>query len=133
MAQQHMTKEDRSLGELFTELAADTGTLVRQEVALAQAEITHKVTKAGKNVGSLVVGGAVAYLAVMSLTAAIIIGLAAFMPAWLSALIVAVIFGAVSFFLISPALAELKKTDPMPRETIETLKEDAQWLKNEVK
>jgi hypothetical protein len=132
MAQQQMTKEDRSLGELFTELAANTGTLVRQEVALAQAEVTHKVTKAGKNVGSLVVGGAVAYLAVMSLTAALIIGLAAFMPAWLSALIVAVIFGAVSYFLITSALAQLKQVDPLPRETIETIKEDAQWLKNEV-
>jgi uncharacterized membrane protein YqjE len=133
MAQQHMTREDRSLGELFTELAANTGTLVRQEVALAQAEVTHKVAKAGKNVGSLVIGGAVAYLAVMSLTAALIIGLAAFMPAWLSALIVGAIFGAVSYFLISSALTELRNTDPMPRETIETIKEDAQWLKNEMK
>ena len=68
----------------------------------------------------------------MALTAALIIGLSAFMPAWLSALIVGAVFGAVSFFLISSALAELKKTDPLPRETIETIKEDAQWLKKEV-
>ena len=58
MAQQQMAKEDRSLGELFAELANETGTLVRQEVALAQAEVVHKATKVGKNVGSLVVGDA---------------------------------------------------------------------------
>ena len=132
MAQQQMIREEKSLGELFADLAADTGTLVRQEVALAQAEITHKATKAGKNVGFLAVGGAVAYIAVLAITAAVILGLANFMPAWLSALIVGVVFAVVSYFMITSALTELKKTSPMPRETVETIKEDVKWLKNEV-
>jgi len=132
MAQQQMVKEERSLGDLFSELASETGTLVRQEVALAQAEITHKVTKAGSNVGKLAVGGAVAYVAVLAVTAAIILLLAQFIPAWLSALLVGVVFAAVAYFMITSALAELKKTDPVPHETIETIKEDAEWIKNEV-
>ncbi len=132
MAQQQMIKEERSLGELFSELANETGTLVRQEVALAQAEITKKATDIGKNVGYLVVGGAVAYAAALAIMAALIIGLSYFIPAWAAALIVGVVVGIVAFVLISSALTALKKTNLTPRETVETLKEDAQWLKNQV-
>jgi len=132
MAQQQIAKEERSLGDLFSELASETGTLVRQEVALAQAELTKKATDVGKNVGFLVVGGAVAYAAALALIAALIIGLSHFIPAWAAALIVGVVVGIVAFVMISAALAALKKTNLTPRETVETLKEDAQWLKNQV-
>ena len=132
MAQQQIAKEERSLGELFANLANETGTLVRQEVALAQAELTQKATSVGKNVGFLVVGGAVGYAALLAVIAAVIIGLANFIPAWAAALIVAVIVGIVAFIMISSALGALKKTEVTPRETVETLKEDAQWLKNQV-
>lgn len=132
MAQQQMAKDERTLGELFTELAGETGTLVRQEVALAQTEILHKATKAGKNVGYLVVGGAVAYAGVLAVLAGVIILLSNVIPAWASAVVVGVAVAAVAYFMITSALAELKKTDPMPRNTIETIKEDAKWLKKEV-
>jgi hypothetical protein len=132
MAQQQMVKEERSLGDLFSELASETGTLVRQEVALAQVELTKKATSVGKDVGYLVVGGAVAYAAALALIAAVIIGLSYFIPAWAAALIVSVIVGIAAYMMISSALASLKKTDLAPRETVETLKEDAQWLKNQV-
>jgi len=122
----------KSLGELFSELANETSTLVRQEVALAQTELTQKATRVGKNVGFLVVGGAVGYAALLAVIAAVIIGLANFIPAWASALIVGVVVGIVAYLLVSSALAALKKTDLTPRETVETLKEDAQWLKNQV-
>ena len=132
MAQPVVTREERSLGDLFSELATETSTLVRQEVALAQVELTQKATKVGKNVGFLVVGGAVGYAALLAILAAVIIGLSYFIPAWAAALIVGVAVGIVSYLLVSSALAALKKTDLTPRETVETLKEDAQWLKNQV-
>ena len=132
MAQQQMVKEEQSLRDLFTELATETGTLVRQEVALAQAEITDKATKAGKDIGYLAIGGAVGYAAMLALVAAVIMLLAQFIPAWAAALLVGVVIGAAAYFMITSALAELKKTDPLPRETIETIKEDAKWLKKEV-
>lgn len=132
MAQQQIIKEERSLSELFSELANETETLVRQEVALAQVEITKKATKVGKNVGYLVVGGAVGYAAALALMAALIIGLASFIPAWAAALIVGVIVGVAAFMMISSALDSLKKMEVTPHETVETLKEDAQWLKKQV-
>lgn len=132
MAQQQLVKEERSLGDLFTELASETSTLVRQEVALAKTELTQKATTVGKDVGFLVVGGAVGYAALLALLAAAIIGLAYFIPAWAAALIVGAVVGIVAFVLISSALKSLKKTELAPRQTVETLKEDAEWLKNQV-
>ncbi len=131
MAQQ-LVKEERSLGDLFSELATETSTLVRQEVALAQTELTQKATSVGKNVGFLVVGGAVGYAALLAILAAAIIGLANFLPWWAAALIVGVAVGIVAFLLISPALKALKETSLTPNQTVETLKEDAEWLKNQV-
>ncbi len=131
MAQQ-LIKEERSLGDLFSELASETSTLVRQEVALAQTELTQKATSVGKNVGFLVVGGAVGYAALLAILAAAIIGLANFLPWWAAALIVGVAVGIVAFLLISPALKALKETSLTPNQTVETLKEDAEWLKNQV-
>jgi len=132
MASQEILREERSLGDLFSELAEETSTLVRQEVALAQTELTEKATKVGKNVGFLVVGGAIGYAALLAVLAAVVIGLAAFIPAWLAALIVGLGVGAAAYMIISPALEALKKADLTPRETVRSLKEDAQWLKKQM-
>jgi len=132
MAQQQMAKEDRSLGDLFAQLANETSTLVRQEVALAQTELTHKATKVGKNVGFLAVGGAVAYAGVLAMIAGVIILLARVIPVWASALALGAVIAVAAYFMISSAIASLRKTDPVPRNTIETIKEDAKWLKKEV-
>lgn len=134
MAQQKMAliKEEPSLGDLFSELAAETGTLIRQEVALAQVELTEKAASVGKNVGYLVVGGAVGYAAMLVMLAAAVIILATFIPLWASALLVGAAVGIVSYFLVTSALAELKKVDLAPREMVESIKEDAQWLKKQV-
>ena len=125
-------KDERSLAELFSELAAETGTLVRQEVALAQSEITAKASSVGKNVGFLAIGGAVAYAAVLALLAGVILGLSYFIPAWIAAMAVGAVVGIAAFVLISSALTELKKTNLAPEESVASLKEDAQWLKNQV-
>ena len=130
--QMQLQKDERSLGDLFSELAAETGTLVRQEVSLAQAELTAKATTVGKNVGFLAIGGAVGYAAVLAMLAGIIMGLSSFIPAWLAAVLVGLVVGAVAFYVISSALEELKKTNLKPEETVESIKEDAQWLKNQV-
>ncbi len=132
MAQQQLVRDERSIGDLFTELATETGTLVRQEMALAQAELIYKATKAGKSIGFLAVGGAVAFTAALAITAAVILLLSIWIPAWLSALIVGLAIGISAYFIVTSALADLRTTDPLPRETIETIKEDARWLKNEV-
>ncbi|HKR21543.1 MAG TPA: phage holin family protein [Pyrinomonadaceae bacterium] len=123
---------ERPLGELFADLASETSTLVRSEVALAKVEITQKATKVGRNIGSLVVGGAIGYAALLALGAATILLLATVMPAWVAALIVGLIVAGAAWLLVGKALAELRKTQLTPQETVESLKEDAQWIKDQV-
>lgn len=130
--QMQMQRDERSIGDLFSELAAETGTLVRQEVALAQAELTAKATTVGKNVGYLAVGGAIGYAAVLAVLAGVIVGLSSFMSAWLAALLVGVVVGIAAFVMISSAITALKKANLKPEETVESIKEDAQWLKRQV-
>ncbi|HEX8398495.1 MAG TPA: phage holin family protein [Pyrinomonadaceae bacterium] len=140
--QQPQNQEDRSLGDLFAELATETSQLVRQEVALAQTEITNKATRVGKQVGYLVVGGAVGYAALLVVLAAVTMGLGriiASLTNWseltsaaLAALIIAVVVGGVAYSLVMSALAKLRETSLAPNQTIESVKEDAQWLKNQV-
>jgi|SRR5690348_14617951 len=132
MMQQSITKDERSIGDLFSELATETSTLIRQEVALAQTEMTAKATKAGKNAGSLVLGGALGYAAFLVLLAAAVAVLSYWMPVWLAALIVAIVVGAIGSFMITAGLAKLRNMELAPRETVTTLKEDAKWLKKQV-
>lgn len=132
MAQQQIARDERSIGDLFSELAGETTTLVRQEITLAQTELTQKAVTTGKNIGFLVVGGAVGYAALLAVLAAVIIAFGSVVPMWLSALIVGVAVGIVAAIMIFSSLDKLKNTNLAPQETIETLKEDAKWLKKQV-
>src|SRR5215207_1854470 len=126
-------KDERSLGELFAELARDTSTLVRHEVQLAKTEMSQKASRVGKDVGFLAAGGAVAYAGLLAVLAGIIVLLGQVIPMWLSALLVGVVVAGVGYFLVRRGLDALKREDPAPRQTIETLKEDQQWAKDQTR
>src|SRR5215207_6326548 len=112
------SRDDRSLGELFSELAQETSTLVRQEVSLAKTEMTQNASRAGKHVGSLAAGGAVAYAGLLAILAGVIVLLDNVMPLWLSALLVGIVVAVVGYILVRRALDALKREDFAPRETI---------------
>lgn len=126
-------REERSLGDLFAELASETSTLVRQEIRLASAEMSQKVANAGRNAGLIGAGGALAYAGLLAIVAAAVIGLGHFIPVWLSALIVGLVVVAIGYVLIQMGLSALKRLDPMPRQTVETLKEDKEWAKEQLR
>ena len=125
--------ENKSLGELFSDLAGDMSNLVRQEVALAKVEMTQNAKRVGRNVGYLVVGGAIGHAALLAVIAAIIMLLDRFMPAWGAALLVGILIAGISWLLVGKALSALQQTEIAPRETVETLKEDAAWMKQQIK
>ncbi len=126
-------RDDRSLGELFAELAQETGTLVRQEVELARVELGQKASRVGRDIAALAVGGAVAYAGVLALVAAAILALGeAGLPWWLSALIVGLVVAGVGYALVARARTALKQADLAPRQTVETLKEDREWAKEQI-
>jgi Flp pilus assembly protein TadB len=127
------TSEERSIGELFGELSQDMALLVRQETQLARTEMQQKLSKITTDLVALGAGGIVAYLGGLALTAFVIlllidpIGL----KPWLAALIAGVVLGIVGWVMLQRGLKELKRTDPTPRRTVETIKDDIQWAKEQ--
>ncbi len=124
--------DDRSLGDLFSELSRQTSTLVRQEIALAKAEMSQKASQAGKNAGMVGAGGAIAYAGFLAIVAAAVLLLGKAVDWWLAALIVGVLVAIIGGILIKMGLDQLKQTSPAPEQTIETLKEDKEWAKRQV-
>lgn len=121
---------DRSVADLLRELSRETSTLVRQELELAKAEMTEKGKRAGTGAGMLGGAGVAGLLALGSLTAAIIALIALAIPVWVSALIVAIAWGAVAGVLAMRGRDELQEaTPPQPEQTMESVKEDVRWAK----
>ena len=126
-------RDERSLGDLFSDLSRETTTLVRQEVQLAKAELSQSATEAARGIGMLVAGGAVAYAGLLFLLLAIVFGLIeAGWDAWLSALIVGLVVVAIGAVLVLRARESLKPANLAPQKTVETLKEDAAWAKEQI-
>jgi hypothetical protein len=123
---------ERPIGDLVKQLAGQTSTLVRQELDLAKAEMSEKAGVAGKGAG-LFGGAAVAgLLAAGALTACVILALSEAIPAWLAALIVAVVLAAVAAVLAMQGRNRIRAaTPPVPEQTVETVKEDVQWAKTQ--
>lgn len=120
---------DQSLGEIVGRLASDFSRLMRAEIALAKAEAKEEVKDAGKGVGLLAGAGYAGHLLVLFLSLALMFALGHWMPLGWAALIVAVLWGIVAFVLQSSGRKNLKRATPPMEETVETLKEDAQWAK----
>jgi drug/metabolite transporter (DMT)-like permease len=122
------------LGELFSELSRETSTLVRQEVALARTELTAKASQVGKDVGFLAMGGAVAYAGLLAIIAGIIILIGNLIGhMWLSALIVGLIIAGIGYYLVQKGLSDLKNANLAPEQTIESLKENKEWVQEQTK
>jgi len=126
-------QDERSLGELFSELARETSTLVHQEVQLAKTEMTQKATLVGKDAGMIGAGGAVAYAGFLAIIAGVILVLGLVIPMWLSALIVGIVVAGIGYFLINRGISSLKRSSFTPDQTIESLKEDTEWAKQQTK
>src|SRR3954453_3708110 len=121
---------ERGIGELVKDLASQTSTLMRQEIKLAQAEVTQKGKVAGKGAGMLAGAAVTALLALGALTALLIIVLDSFLPLWLAALIVTLLWAAVAGVLAIAGRNALQSATPPAPQTVETVKEDIQWAKN---
>jgi hypothetical protein len=122
--------EQTSVGELIGNISNDLSTLFRQEVELAKAEVKQEASKAGKAAGMLGAAGFAGYMTIVLLSFALVYALSNVIDAGWAALIVAVIWGIVGAVLYANGRKKLKDVDPVPHRTVDTIKEDASWLKN---
>ena len=123
-------EEPGSFGDIIGDVSDGLSQLFRQEVELAKSELRAEASKAGKAAG--IFGGAAlaAWLTAIMLSFALAFGLGNVMDLGWAALIVAVLWAVIAAVLFVVARGKAKDVSPMPRQTVETLKEDAQWLKN---
>src|SRR5829696_7538737 len=128
MAQQN----GESTGELLKQFSQDASTLIRKELELAKAELTEKGKQAGKGAGMFGGAGLFGLGAFGALTAFLILVLAEAMDAWLAALIVTVLWGAIAAVLAIQGKQKVEEAAPLqPEQTVDTVKEDVQWAKRQ--
>ena len=120
---------DRSLGELVAEMTGEVSELMRKEVQLAKVELKEEVGRAGKAGGMLGAGGVAGYFALLFVSLALAWLLDQAMPIALAFFLVGALYGIAAAVLITRGREQMKHVDPVPRQTVETLKEDAAWVR----
>lgn len=125
---------DRPMGELMKRLGEDLSLLIRQELALAKAEIIEKSKAAGIGAGMFSGAAVAGLLALGAFTAFLILALSTAMHAWLAALLVTIIYGAIAGVLALSGKKKIEEAAPLvPEQTVDTVKEDVQWAKTRIK
>ncbi|MFF3848247.1 phage holin family protein [Streptomyces sp. NPDC002328] len=121
---------DNSVGELLSFVTSDVQTLLRQEVELAKAEVRQEATKAGKAAGMYGGAGFAGYMVLLFLSLAAVLGLANVMDGGWAALIVAAVWAVVAAVLYQRGRTRMRTVEPRPEQTVETMKENAQWARH---
>jgi hypothetical protein len=124
---------DDSIGSLIGQVSGDLSKLFRQEVALAKAEMKDEAAKAGKAGGMLAGAGFAGYMVAVLVSLALVFALGSIMPLGWAALVVAVIWAVVGGVLYAVGRNRLKDVNPVPQQTVETLREDAQWVRDQTR
>ncbi len=122
-----------SVGQLVAAVTGDISTLMRKEFELARAELSQEADKAKRGAGLLGGAAVAAHMLALFASLAVMFLLDEVMPRWLAAALVALVYAGVAAALFSKGRQQMKTVDPKPRQTVETLKEDVQWAKNQTR
>jgi uncharacterized membrane protein YqjE len=124
---------ERSTTDLIKDIIGSVQEIVRSEVRLATTETKEKAVDTGKSAGMLVAGGIVGLYAAAFGLVVIYNVLSNFMWPWLAALILAVVLSVVAIAMIEKGRKKLKQINPKPERTAESVKEDVEWLKHQMR
>ena len=122
----------RPISALISDFTSETSTLIRQEIALFKAELNEKLGRMGVGAGALAAGGLIAFSGWLALVAAAILGLSHVLAPWLSALIVGIIIVALGAALALFGKNRLNADALVPRRTLNSLREDEAWLRDQI-
>jgi cytochrome c biogenesis protein CcdA len=127
--QAQLDSQRESFGELLSQLANNSAALVRDEIALAKQEMSEKITSFKSGVIVLAIGAVVGLLAILTLLAAAVIGLGNIIGPGYSALLIGGVLAIIAGIISVVGMGRIKQTSLKPEQTIETLEEDKEWLK----
>jgi len=128
-----MAAYERPISEVFQDIVRNIQEIVRSEVRLAKTEIREEAFKA-KSAGLMLGAGAVtAIFATGFLLLTIVYALTLVMPNWAAALVVAVVTALIAAGLLTAGRSQLKQIHPSPERTVETIKENVQWARQQTK
>ncbi len=125
-----MRTEDRSLSELLSEVTTEIATLFRKEVELARVETSEQVSRAAKAGGMLGAAAVIGFLDLILFSFAAAWALSEIVPEGVAFLIVAVVFAVVAGVLAMAGKKRLAAVNPVPNQTVQTVKEDVQVAKD---
>jgi hypothetical protein len=131
----------RSIATLIKELGADSSRLVREEIALAKAEMREKLEVYRRSTARMAVGGALLLAAMLVVLVAVNRGLTALLAqamdlevaVWLAPLMLAVVFGLIGWSLVRRGKEEMAAEGLTPRATMETIREEKRWVQEEMR
>jgi uncharacterized membrane protein YqjE len=126
-------QSEGSIAGLLQEIVGNVQGIIRSEVRLAKAEVTEDATAMGKAAGMLVAGAVFGIYALGILLLFVIYALNGPLSDWLAALIVGLVVAAVAGILVKIGLNRIKSVNPAPDKTIDSVKEDIQWVKQQTR
>ena len=122
--------EDRSLSELLSDVTTEVATLFRKEVELAKAETTEQVSRAAKAGGMLGAAAVIGLIDLILFSFALAWALSEVVPEGVAFAIVGVVFAIVAGVLAMAGKKRLANVNPVPNQTVQTLKDDVQVAKD---
>lgn len=128
-----MTKSDRSFSEILQDILRNLQSIVRSEVRLAKAEVREEITKAKPAILLLAVAAVSGSFGALFLLLTIMFALALVLPAWASALIVAAVLCTVTALTLNAGQKQMGRVHPIPDKTITSMKETAEWARQQTK
>jgi Flp pilus assembly protein TadB len=121
---------ERSTVEIVKDIVGNVQEIIRSEIRLATAEMREKAVQAGKASALLAVGAIVGLYAVAFFLVTIYNALSLVMWAWVSALIIGVVLAVAAGSMLLAGRKKLQRVRPKPEQTVETIREDIEWIKN---
>lgn len=128
-----MPPHERSMAGLFSDLAREASRLLRQEIALAKAELTDKVRQLGSGAVEIAVGGFLLYAALLVLLEAAVFALALVLPLWAAALIIGVVALLIGGGVLLKGRRDLGPKRLVPDRTLRSLRQDAEWAREQMR
>jgi xanthine/uracil permease len=127
-------EDSRGIGDLLGDLGRQVSTLVRKEIDLARVEVTSSVGRMSRGAAMAGAGGALLYAGLLVLLLAVVLGLIqAGMDAWLAALVVAVVVMVIGGVITSMGVKQMQSTELAPKQTAETVRENVEFVKEQMK